>query len=473
MSDDEGDEEKVCRYCFDDESAGELLSPCLCSGGQKWVHLACLRRWQRTVLVSQPTHPAFYDRDPRHYTCNVCKGEFTCAPPTRLELMASFTGPELGALVDAECIIGAGAAFSEELERQMEGMPPHVLASSSYECWVRGVYVITKVAPLDPNVSLPVSPASLPRVRAMLDDQLRLARRGKHLRLVAKGPLEGGDDDLPAAFDALVARRAELDEELQLVFAHDPPPDKGDDHVTAVNIGRVCESPPAAIQETVDEEVAKVCERFPAAKDVKVEVYLGGPCDAESLACCLVPGGSGCGWTVVESGLEDAVQLAHARATPRSEAQGPVCGGASVRLARLKARPELNGELGLALRFIPGSGRWEVRLCDGSGFKLKPANLELLDGARGRVLAFWGDAQWSRTQLLGELARGHWGLTRASVKEFILPPQERRGGLDGRLIFSPVTEMTEGFIREARAQMAVEMERNAMATPEGDGDDSD
>ncbi len=66
----EDEEELMCRYCFDGEEEGELLSPCNCSGGQKWVHLACLRRWQRMVLVQQPTHPAFYAADARHYRCS-------------------------------------------------------------------------------------------------------------------------------------------------------------------------------------------------------------------------------------------------------------------------------------------------------------------------------------------------------------------------------------------------------------------
>ena len=89
------EEERLCRYCFEGEESGPLISPCACRGDQKYVHLACLRRWQRTVLVSQPTHPAFYERDPRHYKCGVCKGVFTCEPPSRLELMSSFTGPEV------------------------------------------------------------------------------------------------------------------------------------------------------------------------------------------------------------------------------------------------------------------------------------------------------------------------------------------------------------------------------------------
>ena len=92
-------------------------------------------------------------------------------------------------------------------------------------------------------------------------------------------------------------------------------------------------------------------------------------------------------------------------------------------------------------------------LRDGDGKKLKPANLEPLDDGDGRVLCFWGDAQWSRTQLLGEIARGHWGLCRASVAELIAQPGGRRAGLEGRLVYSPETEMTEDFMRHGARQM--------------------
>ena len=44
------------------------------------------------MLVSQPTHPAFYQRDLRQEICNVCKGEFNPPPPSRAELMAGFNG---------------------------------------------------------------------------------------------------------------------------------------------------------------------------------------------------------------------------------------------------------------------------------------------------------------------------------------------------------------------------------------------
>ena len=69
----EEEEEALCRFCFEGPEEGKMLSGiCACAGGQKYVHLDCLRRWQRMVLVSQPTHPAFYQDDVRHHKCNVC-----------------------------------------------------------------------------------------------------------------------------------------------------------------------------------------------------------------------------------------------------------------------------------------------------------------------------------------------------------------------------------------------------------------
>lgn len=64
-------------------------------------------------------------------------------------------------------------------------------------------------------------------------------------------------------------------------------------------------------------------------------------------------------------------------------------------------------------------------------------------------------------QLLGEIARGHWGLCKASVAEVIAPPAERWNALHGRLVFAPETEMMEDFIRRGVAQMEREAVLNA------------
>lgn len=92
-------------------------------------------------------------------------------------------------------------------------------------------------------------------------------------------------------------------------------------------------------------------------------------------------------------------------------------------------------------------------------------------------MAFWGDARWSRAQLLGEIARGHWGLCRAGVSEFTAAAGDVYEGLERRLAFAPVTEMTEDFMTEARRDMSrfrvraegMAQEVEGRAYDEGDG----
>ena len=155
MEKDEEDE-ALCRYCFDGSDEGDLLKDiCACSGGQRWVHLHCLRRWQRMVMVSQPTHPAFYEDDVRYHKCNVCAAEFNIPPPTRHELMQSFTGAEIAALISEGCVIGSHRVFSDELERQMETMHPIQRMMTGYPHWIKGVYLIVDVREDDGRISLP------------------------------------------------------------------------------------------------------------------------------------------------------------------------------------------------------------------------------------------------------------------------------------------------------------------------------
>lgn len=125
-------------------------------------------------------------------------------------------------------------------------------------------------------------------------------------------------------------------------------------------------------------------------------------------------------------------------------AQGDFGGGQTVEIVGLQGRKDLNGQFGLTARFVPtpgvsttspgvaGGGRWEVLLPNGEGVRVKPINLQSVQRApqsigpltstssmstiggsevgpgAGRVLVFWGVARWTRAQLLGEIARGHW-----------------------------------------------------------------
>ena len=127
-----------------------------------------------------------------------------------------------------------------------------------------------------------------------------------------------------------------------------------------------------------------------------------------------------------------------------------------------------------------------MRLADGSGKQVRPANLEAADTAAALaasgggggggavspvVMAFWGDARWSRTQLLGEIARGHWGLCKGSVSDVVTsqPAERHTPGLAGRLAFAPPTEMTEDFMRRGAEAMDA-YHRGRLARGEGGND---
>jgi hypothetical protein len=479
------------------------------------------------VLVSQPTHPAFYRDDVRHHTCNVCAADFNIPPPTRHELMATFTGAEIAALISEGCVIGSHRVFSAELERQLRVMAPGQALRCGYRHWIRGVYLITGVSEDDGMVRLPVrSDQSLDRLRDRLGESMSVKVDGETHTLVAgAGSLEGvraGD------IAGLRAALAALQAPAVLVLATGSAPDCGEDHVTAINLTRPVHLPTAEEEEKEDRDekrkkrkkmrkagggegaaegentansdeddddeadsndhdnedegsddesdaeaadagpgfgrawrqgarrtvaaaLARVTSQFPSASSVDIAHYRGGPCEPGAVVACVVPGGVRQGWTVVTAasgGLTAAVRLAHSRAARRCREQGAVSGGQTVRLVDLKARPELNGEVALALRFDPGAGRWLVRLRNGEGKQVRPENLEAAAGSGpcGRVMAFWGDARWSRAQLLGEIARGHWGLCRAGVGDITAAASARFDGLEGRVVFAPVTEMTEDFM---------------------------
>mmetsp|Transcript_26247 Transcript_26247/g.43506 ORF Transcript_26247/g.43506 Transcript_26247/m.43506 type:complete len:350 (-) Transcript_26247:278-1327(-) len=59
-----------CRFCFEGEENGELMAPCNCCGDQKYVHIACLERWQQAVSKNSSRS------DQRHNICNVCRKPF-------------------------------------------------------------------------------------------------------------------------------------------------------------------------------------------------------------------------------------------------------------------------------------------------------------------------------------------------------------------------------------------------------------
>ena len=286
------EEEPMCRYCFENDEEEELISPCLCSGGQKFVHLNCLRRWQRMVLVSQPTHPAFYEDDVRHHKCNVCMSEYTCPPPTRGELMESFTGPEIAALLMTDRIICSRDIFSDALEQELEGMSPMMRAYSSYEHWVKGTYLIYSVEKDKPDITLPLTDqASIVGLRSKLNDKLEITLQGKTYRLVAEKSLAramtetaSGVDEVEAIRNALEMLRAPA----EIVLASTTPITSADDNIAAVNLYRQVSSPRR--RQYFENIVDKVALKYPRVRDVDVRHFIGGPVSEDEIGVCIVTG---------------------------------------------------------------------------------------------------------------------------------------------------------------------------------------
>ena len=107
---------------------------------------------------------------------------------------------------------------------------------------------------------------------------------------------------------------------------------------------------------------------------IPVVHYSGGPCDDDKIRCCAVMGGKGKGWTLVTT-FTAALLLASQRAGDGTDS---ISSGSAIKLSGLSARADLNGQLGVALKFDEGTGRWNVRCRDGLGIAAKVSHLRLL-----------------------------------------------------------------------------------------------
>ena len=59
--------ERQCRFCFTGRECGSLIAPCACDGSQRFVHRACLRRWQRVSFEARGVYET---------CCRVCHEKY-------------------------------------------------------------------------------------------------------------------------------------------------------------------------------------------------------------------------------------------------------------------------------------------------------------------------------------------------------------------------------------------------------------
>jgi ubiquitin-conjugating enzyme E2 J2 len=130
-------QESVCRFCF--TAGGELLSPCMCKGTNEWVHLECLRTWQKSVVLDQPTHPKYHTKIDQ--VCNVCLEPFTGIgeAPDRHEMMVSYTGAELAAMVTPGNLLVTSRESSRE---KLELMAKHPEIRGQLATWTKACFLM-------------------------------------------------------------------------------------------------------------------------------------------------------------------------------------------------------------------------------------------------------------------------------------------------------------------------------------------
>ena len=98
----------TCRICFEEDDITEFVSPCKCKGTQEFVHLRCLKTWQKHALMMDIMSNGKYND--RAYRCSVCNSKFTIKPRgTGLSLSSLWT-PLFGILVFCGTMVIARAS---------------------------------------------------------------------------------------------------------------------------------------------------------------------------------------------------------------------------------------------------------------------------------------------------------------------------------------------------------------------------
>lgn len=478
-------DERICRYCFEGEDEGELVSPCRCSGGQKWVHLSCLRRWQRGVLSALPSYPGLIAEN-RQRVCNICNSAFTVPPPTHMELLILYTGNKVAELITEGSFIGSHKGFSGLLRRQLATLPAALRDGVGHRHWIRGLFLIVRVITstvrtvrlkMDDNEDLQL-------FARRLEDNWAFEMHGRQLCLSREGPL--ADVDLPDDAEASRIRQAvlALQAPVTLTLRSPTQADDGEDGVIAVNLTRRI-----TLQRRSDSyKRAAFAAAFRSmaseALMPSISHFVGGPCDEDEVSCCIVVGGSGEEPYTMHHTLLSGLCEAQARAAAALEAQAtmtPRTGPSQPKEGSTPAPPPLPpavkrrraGDAGACAgdAACPGasestaSGRSEEE-----GGKTDEASEDSSEGwvpqvqlgasgpsksgqrrppERVRLLVFWGSAGWSRRQLLGETARGSWGLCRAAPDDVVDgAPDQVWEAVYPRLAFAPHSEISEDYVAQ-------------------------
>eukprot|EP00929_Paragymnodinium_shiwhaense_P007221 TRINITY_DN111153_c0_g1_i1.p1 TRINITY_DN111153_c0_g1~~TRINITY_DN111153_c0_g1_i1.p1 ORF type:complete len:1203 (-),score=287.37 TRINITY_DN111153_c0_g1_i1:90-3698(-) len=350
----DNESEKACRYCLVD--SGELVAPCDCRGSSKWVHLGCLRQWQKSVVLTQSTHPRYQTNIDE--ICNVCFQPFKGAykPPSRHERMLEYTGDELPKLLQKGNLLVSSRHKSEKNMERMRNWPKDLQENIGH--FSEAVYFIA------------------------LFDKFDSSKRGG-------GPVLGVN---------LVRK---IEEPLQ---------ETSRPILGGAGFGQEATAYPRREWRQKFEGYIQTLQDFHIVSPSCVEHFLGGPVEpAEAFA--MVEIGSPEVLDVVKQLASDSTrsrQRQSATLNKLSQMFEILPPHKVVSLAK-KLRVKNNiffGELSVVMELLVNvyyhayQSEGQEKLFNSAGCVLAQRPLKI----------FWGYASWNATQLLGEIARRSWGL---------------------------------------------------------------
>ena len=323
-------DETKCRYCFD--YGGNLVSPCCCKGGNKWVHLTCLQKWQHSTLISQSTHPKYQtDIDSK---CNICLKEYTIKPPDRHDMMVGYTGEELATMLDQGYLIISGKQSSEHNEYILNKYKDNMRVISNIIHWTRAVYLIIDV-----------------------EKSNSLTKNDGIIAVNLTRPIKDITSESVITLDGIT-----------------------------VNINYIWK---------------KYYSNMNNVPSLKLMHFIGGPCNPEfALGICFLKN--------LENVFLDQLGIS------------------VIPIIKKENHDIVKGPLSQILQLFTH-------------------NRDIF--VEPKIYIYWGTAGWSRTQLLGEIARGGWGMCRANLEDISSYSKDIWTNIynSGSPMFSPDSEFSEKY----------------------------
>eukprot|EP00929_Paragymnodinium_shiwhaense_P047365 TRINITY_DN24025_c0_g1_i3.p1 TRINITY_DN24025_c0_g1~~TRINITY_DN24025_c0_g1_i3.p1 ORF type:complete len:472 (+),score=76.97 TRINITY_DN24025_c0_g1_i3:62-1477(+) len=432
----EASEVAQCRFCLEDAPVHELLAPCACQGSGRFVHEACLRRWQEEVVG--------FEDDERATTCQACRQKFSLSPPpvpphrTRVVPSEAVARQSLILRAAARRSHSRGEAWPQNepqapifdqistnphFDRQAAGALSTSLSRRVYAAMVPGCLVLRCSAEMSAT-------AARPTIRAEHWNQGVYFIGG-----VWPGKGHANSDALIGVnLGGMVVLRPDAPRAPSSPEVTPAPPPASASQRTVREFG-------AALEELEEHLSSRVLRReAPDGSTYRIGVLSGGPVQPRRLLVLLALEGA---MPAAES-MPRLVRLVTMQSEllesgPELDAATPLSrvSTAASTPAAANSSPAVECEAvgPPASETTPGSTPSRPRnLCSCALFG-EPAHI--LSALKEKpelqplgAVAFQGHAVWSNTQLASEVARGGWGLSRArSADVLACESLEARGAL--------------------------------------------